>query len=121
MINIKGFDHVQICIPVGEEEKARDFYGKMLGLTEIEKPDSLKPNGGVWFQVGDLQLHIGTEKMSPEKGKRHVAFRVDDIAAVETLCIENGLTIHREKPIPGAERFSVRDPFGNRTEFISWV
>ncbi|MGV3489119.1 MAG: hypothetical protein ACO1OC_11115 [Tuberibacillus sp.] len=68
---IQGFDHVQICIPTGEEEKARQFYGDLLGLEEIEKPDSLKPNGGVWYQVGALQLHIGTEQMSQEKVQRN--------------------------------------------------
>jgi catechol 2,3-dioxygenase-like lactoylglutathione lyase family enzyme len=119
MTKIRGIDHVQICIPIGEEEKARNFYGGLLGLQEIEKPDSLKANGGVWYQVGDLELHIGTEKMNQEKGKRHVAFRVDDIQAMRTLLENHGFTINEEKPIPGAERFSIRDPFGNRMEFIS--
>jgi catechol 2,3-dioxygenase-like lactoylglutathione lyase family enzyme len=118
---IQGIDHVQICIPTGEEEKAKAFYGTLLGLKEIEKPDSLKPNGGVWYQTGNLQLHIGTEKMEQEKGKRHVAFRVNDIEAARKLCEENGFAVNVEKPIPGAERFSIHDPFGNRTEFIHWL
>jgi catechol 2,3-dioxygenase-like lactoylglutathione lyase family enzyme len=116
--DILAIDHVQITIPVGQEEKARAFYGDWLGLEEIEKPDSLKPNGGVWYRVGALELHIGTEPMESEKGKRHVAFRVRDIARLRRLCEEKGIAIQEEKPIPGAERFTIRDPFGNRTEFI---
>ena len=119
-MKIQGIDHVQICIPTGEEEKAMAFYGGFLGLIEIEKPDSLKPSGGVWYQAGAIQLHIGTEKMEQEKGKRHIAFRVDDTQTMRKLCEENNIAIKEEKVIPGAERFSIRDPFGNRTEFISW-
>lgn len=35
-IKFKKIDHVQICIPKGEEEKGREFYCGILGLNEIE-------------------------------------------------------------------------------------
>ena len=60
-IKFKRFDHIQICIPSGEEDKARKFYTEILGMEEIEKPDSLKPNGGLWYKVANIQLHIGVE------------------------------------------------------------
>tara|TARA_B110000091_G_C13353926_1_gene285491 strand:+ start:61 stop:246 length:186 start_codon:yes stop_codon:yes gene_type:complete len=41
-IRFKKVDHVQICIPKGEEEKGREFYCGILGLNEIDKPNSLK-------------------------------------------------------------------------------
>jgi catechol 2,3-dioxygenase-like lactoylglutathione lyase family enzyme len=34
---IVGLDHVQVAAPVGCEHAARDFYGRLLGLEEIEK------------------------------------------------------------------------------------
>ena len=58
-IKFKKLNHVQICIPKGEEEKGREFYCGILGLNEIEKPDSLKKNGGFWLEVANIQLHIG--------------------------------------------------------------
>ena len=61
MIRVKRLDHVQNCIPFGAEDEARAFYTGVLGSKEIEKPESLKPNGGFWYKVGDIELHIGVE------------------------------------------------------------
>jgi len=33
--HVFGFDHVQIAIPRGTEQLAREFYAKLLGLEEI--------------------------------------------------------------------------------------
>jgi catechol 2,3-dioxygenase-like lactoylglutathione lyase family enzyme len=43
---IQGFDHVQIAAPVGCEDAARRFYGGLLGLRELEKPEILRARGG---------------------------------------------------------------------------
>ena len=78
MINFKRLDHIQICIPKGKEDEARHFYTDIIGLTEISKPGSLIPNGGLWYQTADIQLHIGTENET-SKSKRHPAFEVSDL------------------------------------------
>jgi catechol 2,3-dioxygenase-like lactoylglutathione lyase family enzyme len=116
-INIHRLNHVQICIPRGEEDNARKFYGGILGLNEIEKPDVLKANGGMWFEVADIQLHIGAED-APASSKRHPAFEVEDLAGIRAYFEQNGVRIKDEPSIPGAERFSFFDPFGNRIEFL---
>ncbi|MCF6409132.1 VOC family protein [Pseudalkalibacillus salsuginis] len=116
-IIFKRLHHVQICIPTGEEEKARSFYSDILGLTEIEKPESLKKNGGLWYQVGDIQLHIGTEKYT-ETSKRHPAFEIADLDTVKSYLEENTVTIKDETKITGLKRFSFLDPFHNRIEFL---
>ena len=58
---VVGLDHVQVAAPrtPDAEEQARAFYGELLGLREVEKPDILKPKGGVWFSLGAGELHIG--------------------------------------------------------------
>ena len=116
-IRIKKLDHVQICIPFGEEEKAREFYTCVLGLEEIEKPDALKPNGGLWFQMADIQLHIGVEEMQG-KSKRHPAFEVEGLDEIKQYLQENRVKIKDETPVPGLGRFSFFDPFGNRIELL---
>jgi 4-hydroxyphenylpyruvate dioxygenase-like putative hemolysin len=73
MINFKRLDHVQICIPNGKENEARHFYTDIIGLIEIPKPEVLIPYGGLWYQVADIQFHIGTEN-EINKSKRHPAF-----------------------------------------------
>jgi catechol 2,3-dioxygenase-like lactoylglutathione lyase family enzyme len=119
-IRIKRLDHVQICIPFGEEEKAREFYTRVLGLEEIEKPDALKPNGGLWFKVADIQLHIGVEEIQG-KSKQHPAFEVESLERVRKYLTESGVKIKDETPVPGLKRFSFFDPFGNRIELIEKV
>ena len=41
-IDFKRIDHVQICIPIGEEDRGREFYCGLLGFSEIEKPEALR-------------------------------------------------------------------------------
>ncbi len=116
-VRIKRLDHVQLCIPFGEEEKAREFYASVLGLEEIEKPDALKPNGGLWFKMADIQLHIGTEDVQG-KSKRHPAFEVEDIEGIREYLRGHDVQTKDETAVPGMNRFSFFDPFGNRIEFM---
>lgn len=118
MISFKRIDHVQVCIPMGEEEKARKFYEGVLGLKEIPKPVSLLRNGGMWYQIGDIQLHIGVEEMGVERSKRHPAFIVEDIDAARIYLESRGVKIKDDIPIPQVKRFSFFDPFGNRFELL---
>jgi catechol 2,3-dioxygenase-like lactoylglutathione lyase family enzyme len=116
---IMRINHVQITIPNGAEETARAFYCGVLGLTEIDKPEALRSRGGLWLAVGDQQIHIGTESgVDRTMTKAHVAYEVDDIAAVRGRLEHNGIAIIESIPIPGYERFEFRDPFGNRVELM---
>ena len=119
-MKINRLNHIQLCIPVGAERQAREFYAGVLRLEEIEKPDALKPNGGLWFQVADIQLHIGVEE-ADNKSKRHPAFEVEDLEAARKHLVENGVKIKEEIAIPAVNRFSFLDPFGNRIEFLEVV
>jgi catechol 2,3-dioxygenase-like lactoylglutathione lyase family enzyme len=67
-------DHVQIAAPPGCEAEARRFFGDLLGLPEIEKPEPLRKRGGVWFAVGNHQLHVGVESEFAPAHKAHPAF-----------------------------------------------
>jgi SAM-dependent methyltransferase/catechol 2,3-dioxygenase-like lactoylglutathione lyase family enzyme len=114
---ILGLDHVQVAAPRGSEAQARAFYGAMLGLREIPKPDALAGRGGVWFQAGDQQLHIGVEDDFQPARKAHPAFLVSDLAALRARLEAAGAQINADIPLPGRIRFETRDPFGNRLEF----
>jgi catechol 2,3-dioxygenase-like lactoylglutathione lyase family enzyme len=119
---ILGVHHVQITIPKGAEEQARAFYCGVLGLSEIEKPDSLKGRGGFWLQVGDKQVHVGTEDgFDRLTTKAHIAYQVEDVGAWRTKLIAAGIQPDDSVPISGYERFEFRDPFGNRAEIIQEV
>jgi catechol 2,3-dioxygenase-like lactoylglutathione lyase family enzyme len=116
---ILGFHHAQITIPKGKEEEAKRFYCEVLKLQEIPKPESLRDRGGFWVEVGDRELHIGTEDgVDRNLTKAHLAYQVEDINMAERILRENGIKIFESVPIPGYERFEFRDPFGNRVECI---
>jgi catechol 2,3-dioxygenase-like lactoylglutathione lyase family enzyme len=116
---IISLHHAQICIPKGTEAVGRRFYCDLLGLPEIEKPASLQTRGGFWLQVGDRQVHVGTEGPADRAvTKAHVAYEVDDLEAWRAKLQTHGITIVEGVSIPGYDRFEFRDPFGNRVEFI---
>ena len=117
-INFGRIDHVQVCIPPGAEASAREFYGGLLGLEEIEKPEVLRRNGGMWYTVADAQLHVGVEPVVAPS-KRHPAFEVERARDVRTYLEENGVRTKDEAAVPGVVyRFSFLDPFGNRIELL---
>jgi ubiquinone/menaquinone biosynthesis C-methylase UbiE/catechol 2,3-dioxygenase-like lactoylglutathione lyase family enzyme len=118
MIIFKGLDHIQLCIPFGQEEATREFWSNVIGLKEITKPTSLIANGGLWFEIGDIQLHIGVEEKSVSISKRHPAFEVAELDKVRSYLEEKGIKTQNEKPIPGVRRFSFYDPFQNRIELL---
>lgn len=116
---IVGVDHVQITIPKGAEEQAKQFYCEFLGLKEIEKPENRKKNGGFWLESGGFQVHLGTEDgFDRTKTKAHVAYRVSDLELWRQRFQEKGIEVIDSQPFPSAKAFEFRDPFGNRTELI---
>lgn len=122
MASITGLHHAQISIPRGEEEAGRAFYCGVLGLAEIEKPLALRERGGFWLQVGQQQVHVGTEDGVDRHATRaHLAYVVDDLAAWRARLEQHGITIIEAILIPGQQRFEFRDPFGNRIELTQPV
>ena len=119
---ILSIHHAQITVPKGAEDDARKFYCDLLGLRELEKPGSLAGRGGFWLEVGDRQVHVGTEDgVERDQTKAHVAYLVDDLESAREKLIANNIKILDGIPIPGISRFEFRDPFGNRVEFLQKI
>lgn len=115
---VEGLDHVQLACPRGGEEQARRFYGDLLGLREIEKPEPLRSRGGVWFECGAQQLHLGVEEPFWPAKNAHPALTVTDAATLDELAARLG-EVTWDTDLPGYKRFYVEDPFGNRLELLS--
>ena len=115
---IVRIDHIQLAAPIGCEIAAREFYGTLLGLREIEKPASLRARGGCWFQCGDQQVHIGVESDFRPAKKAHPAFLVSELDKLREHFIAGGVKITDDDSLPGARRFYAEDPWGNRLEFL---
>ncbi|GAB3959500.1 VOC family protein [Spirosoma harenae] len=117
MIQFKRLDHVLICIPEDTTAQARTFYAETLGLEEI--PGN-HPSGAIWFQIGDIQLHI-REEAGGNYSKRHPAFEVANLNESKRFLAEKGLEIEYSSEIDGRYRFFFRDPFGNRFELLQFA
>ncbi|WP_127586585.1 glyoxalase [Paenibacillus koleovorans] len=115
-----GIDHVQIAAPPGCEPEARAFYGGILMWEELPKPEPLRGRGGIWFQCGAHQVHIGVQKDFVPATKAHPAFLLSGLDRLREY-----LTAHRVPIVEddaraeeGVNRFFLHDPFGNRLEFM---
>lgn len=112
-----GFNHVNLS--VGDAESAAEFYEDVLGLVRIPSINSTAE--GVWFRVGDAQLHL-TERGGPAPTVHHFAVNVDDFEAVyekaterDALDTETFGSALYELP-DGAVQMYLRDPSGNLLE-----
>jgi len=115
---VTHLDHIQLAAPAGCEHAARDFYGSLLGMTEIEKPETLRARGGCWFQCGSQQLHIGVEQEFRPARKAHPAFAVNDLDGLRKSLLAHGVNVTDDHSIPGTRRFYCEDPWENRLEFV---
>ena len=114
-----SFHHVNVTVPRKLEAEAKHFYGVVMGLEEVPKPETSRGRGGAWYQLGSLQLHLSIEEGLGENciSKRHVCYTVSDLAQAEERFRRAGVEILPDDvPTPGWSRFYVRDPGGNRLE-----
>jgi catechol 2,3-dioxygenase-like lactoylglutathione lyase family enzyme len=111
-------DHVQLAMPAGAEEKARRFYGDLLGMTEIPKPPELAKRGGCWFSSGNVQVHLGVDIDFHPARKAHPAFACRDYDALLARIRAADIEVKEDESIPGVRRCHISDPFGNRIELI---
>ena len=114
---LTDIDHVQIAAPRGCEVEARRFFGELLQLEEIPKPEPLRVRGGCWFRIGTRQLHIGVEDPFSPATKAHPAFAVTDIDAVYKQLQNAGVNCVWDSAVDNVRRFYAADPWGNRLEF----
>ena len=129
VIRVKTIDHVTIVVQ--DIQRSTDFYTKVLGMQQIERPNFGFP--GAWFQAGNTQIHLVLQ--SEQAGSAgigefdgldpslsfHYAFQVDDCDAVAKRLTELGLQIAvglRQRP-DGARQVYVYDPDGHLIELCS--
>ena len=116
---LDGIDHVQLAAPPGCEAEARRFFGELIGLEELEKPESLHARGGVWFRVGAQQLHVGVEQQFAPARKAHPAFAVSRYDELLARLRAAEVAVTDDASIPGVRRSFVADPWGNRIELVA--
>ena len=112
-----------LSFPISDLAQSREFYEGVLGLEPIPRPDF--PVDGIWYQAGDVQVHLivtppGVETAPPPPAlnpiDRHSAFAVDSYDATLAFLKSKGLEVFETSPDVG--QMWVRDPDGHIIELI---
>ena len=114
---VRKIDHVSVLIT--NVERSRQFYGKVLGLREIPKPRTFD-FVAVWYDLGDQHVHLLLKDKADTISPRHFALRVADAKQARAYFQSQDIAIQEATPIPGADRFFIADPDGNRIELVQW-
>jgi len=117
-LQFEKIDHCSVIIT--NVEQSRRFYGGILGLEEINKPRTFD-FVVVWYDLGDQHLHLLLKEQADTISARHFALRVKDAAAAREYFQAHGVETQETTEIPGADRFFIHDPDGNRIEIIQWL
>ena len=118
---VRAIEHAQLAMPPGEEDKARAFYGAVLGLPEVPKPPELAKRGVCWFEAGGVKLHLGVETDFRAAKKAHVALEVENLDTLLAKARAAGCEVVDPIPFRSWRQAYVHDLFGNRLELLEAV
>ncbi len=114
-------ESLHTAILVTDLERAENFYGKVLGLTKIDR--SLKYSGA-WYQIGNYQLHlivaaqVPTENPNEKWGRNpHIAFAVADLNIAKEELLSQNYPI--QASASGRPAIFTQDPDGNIIEIAN--
>jgi len=127
VIEIEALHHVAVCVT--DVDRAKHFYGVVLGMKEVARPPF--PFGGAWYEFSEgRQLHLiehpptrtlrGTNDIDDRDG--HLALRVRSYRKTLEHLRAHGVDV-LEKPrnfTPWAQLY-VTDPDGNVIELNAEV
>ncbi|MBD2461512.1 VOC family protein [Oscillatoria sp. FACHB-1407] len=116
---MKLLQYVHTAVLVSNLEKAEHFYGAVLGLPKV---DRVLKFPGVWYQLGDIQIHLivdeGFSHQPPKPDKlgrdRHLAFTVENLSAAKERLLTEGCMV--QMSASGRAALFTQDPDGNVIE-----
>jgi catechol 2,3-dioxygenase-like lactoylglutathione lyase family enzyme len=124
MLEFSHFAHVSLV--VSDVERAKKFYGEVLGLNELPRPNF--PFGGAWYSLGGkVELHLIHELLPfvrPEKPKPfnvrqpHLALWVNDADATNAALRSKGLSVETVLTGTGYRQNYIYDDDGHLIEFM---
>jgi len=98
-LKIKSIDHIAInCIDL---EKSRDYYGRILGLKQLQTVDMGDFDITYFALPGGSRLELFdyhgknqiVSRKDEDSGLRHIAFQVEDVAEHEKLLMAENVRI----------------------------
>lgn len=110
--------YLHAAILVSDLVKSSHFYGTILGLSPIDRPLKFP---GIWYQLGDIQLHLIEAERVPDRlvderwGRNyHLALAVADLEAAKRQLLAHHCPV--QMSASGRAALFTRDPDGNIIE-----
>ena len=118
--NILSLNHASFIVT--DLDISLVFYGDILGLQQVDRPDLGFP--GAWFQVGTQQIHLlQLDNPDPITGRpahggrdRHVALNALSLTPIQDALKKAGMVYTMS--ISGRRALFCRDLDGNTVEII---
>lgn len=119
---IIGLQH--LAINVNDLAAAKTFYGGLLGLPELPRPEAVAAQfQSIWYLLGNAELHVvenpDFEPLKSPLGP-HFAVACDDFDKASQRFAGSGAKVMfgPAKGADGIERIVLKDPTGNIVEVI---
>lgn len=123
VIPLVRLHHVSFAIK--DLAASKRFFGSVLGLQEVERPNFTFP--GAWYALGDRQLHLIVEssagRQSADRISRsdHMALEVGNIDSIREALQRAGIEFGEgSNQTLGMEQIFCRDPDGHVIEFVRY-
>jgi catechol 2,3-dioxygenase-like lactoylglutathione lyase family enzyme len=117
MIKLKAIRHTGIRVT--DVDKAKEFYGQIVGMTELPRPELPVP--GAWYECNGVQVHLigqGDTMRGPAVGP-HIALQVEDLDQAKQELHARGIAFQELAPPPSMRAnpvLFITDPDGNVVE-----
>ncbi len=124
MIDLVRLHHVSFAVK--DIEASKKFFGGILGLPELDRPNFNFP--GAWYALKDRQLHLiespnaGRDVQGSISRADHMALEVTDLEPVRALLASHGVEYaNGSNDALGFQQVFCSDPDGHTIEFVRYL
>ncbi|MCH9031154.1 MAG: VOC family protein [candidate division Zixibacteria bacterium] len=108
-----------IAITTSDLVSAKAFWETVFQAEKLERPSSGISSEGVWYKLGDLELHILVREKPGNKTDQHFALEVDDLDELKRRARGMGAMVETRESLPEfTRRVYLYDPDDNRVELL---
>ena len=114
-----GYRLNHIAITTSDVRASRAFWETVFEAMPLERPAQGVSPEGVWYTLGDIELHVQFREKPKIRTDQHFSLEVDDADSVAERCRSMGRLVEEKARLPGyVRRYLLYDPDDNRVEIL---